>query len=137
MIEGELQRAKPDGLDTFHINLIIAALFVDADGTAHGDVQPVFRAEFRGADLRLEADGADLRSLVFEDEVDVAGLRFVTVGDFAFDEDVGEIASEKIADAAGEFGDGVDTALGHQVELELAHWECSVVREVCFVIRVP
>ena len=97
-------------------------------------MQSILRTEFHGADLRLEADGAELRGLVFQDEVDVPGLRFVAVGDFAFDEDVGEISREEIADASGEFGDRVDAALGHQVELELAHRGCSMIRDPCSVI---
>ena len=128
LVEGKLQRAETDGLDALHINLIVAAGFVDADGAAHGDVQSVLGAEFHGADLRFETDSAELRDLIFQDEINVTGLRFVAVGDFAFDEDVGEVAREEIADASGEFGNRVDAPLGHQVELELAHGACSVVR---------
>jgi hypothetical protein len=54
-----------------------------------------------------------LRHLIFQDEIDVTRLRFVAVGDFAFDQDVGEIAGEKIADASGEFGDRVNATFGH------------------------
>src|SRR6266404_6827582 len=51
----------------------------------------------------------------------MAGLGFVAVGDFAGDRDVGEVASEEVADPGGQFADREGAALGHEVELKLAH----------------
>ncbi len=123
LLEGELQSTESDRFDVLDIDLVFAARFVDADGAAHGDVQAVFGAELHGAELILEADAADLGALVFERAIDVAGLRFVAVGDFARDPDVGEVAGEEIADLGGQLGDGESAAVGHQVELKLAHWQ--------------
>jgi len=39
LLEGELQRALPTKSIFLDVNLIFAALFVDADGAAHGDLQ--------------------------------------------------------------------------------------------------
>ena len=49
LVEGELQRAQADRLDVLDVNLIFAAGFVDADGTAYGDVQAVLGAELHSA----------------------------------------------------------------------------------------
>jgi hypothetical protein len=49
----------------------------------------------------------------------------VAVGDFAFDEDIGEVADEQVTDGEGELGDGEDAAFGAEVELELAHGEVT------------
>jgi len=68
-------------------------------------VQAVFGAELHGAELILEADAFHLGAFVFEGAVDVAGLGFVAVGDFAGDPDVGEVAGEKVADLGGQLGD--------------------------------
>ena len=95
LLEGQLQRAEADRLDAFDINLIFAARFVDADGAAHGDVQAVFRAELHGAQLRFEADAANLRAFIFQRAVDVAGLRFAAIGNFALHQDVGEIFGQR------------------------------------------
>src|SRR6266446_5041310 len=51
----------------------------------------------------------------------MAGLGFVAVGDFAGDRDVGEVASEEVADPGGQFADRERAALGHEIELKLAH----------------
>jgi len=60
LLEGELQRALPHQVDFLDVNLIFAALFVDADGAAHGDLQTVLGAELDAALLLLEVNAADL-----------------------------------------------------------------------------
>ena len=57
----------------------------------------------------------------------MAGLGFAAIGDFALDEDVGEVAREQVADASREFTDGKNLAGGLEIECELAHFEWSVV----------
>src|SRR5579883_234099 len=64
LLEGELQRAQPDGLDVFNIKLVFAARFIDADRAAHGDVQAIFGPEFQARELRAKTDTADLRVIV-------------------------------------------------------------------------
>jgi hypothetical protein len=49
-------------------------------------------------------------------------LRELAVGEFAFDEDVGEVAGQEVADSAGQLADGEDAAFGDEIELELAHF---------------
>jgi len=105
--------------EILHVNLVLTALFVDADGAAHGDLQAVFGAELDAAPLLLEENAANLRAIVFQSEVDVAGLRFAAIGNFALDADVGKVFGEKVADAGGELADGPDGAGGHEVEREL------------------
>src|SRR6266481_1998246 len=126
LLEGKLERAESDRLDMLDIDLVFAARFVNADGATHRDVQAVFGAELHGAELILEADAAHLGAFVFQGAVDVAGLCFVAVGDFAGDPDVGEIAGEEVADPGGQLGDREGAAFRHQVELKLAHGRSGV-----------
>src|SRR5437667_4301658 len=119
LLEGELQRALSNQVDFLDVNLIFAALLVDADRAAHGDLQAVFGAELDAALLLLEINAADLGAIVFQSEIDVAGLGCAAVGDFALHADVGEIPGEEIADLSGQLADGEGVARGHEVESEL------------------
>src|SRR6267154_2264341 len=121
LLEGQLQSAQADGLNVLDIDLVFAARFVDADGAAHRDAQAVFGAKLHGAELILEADALRLRAFVLQGAVNVAGLRFVAVGDFAGDPDVGKVAREEVADPGGQLGDREGAAFRHKVELKLGH----------------
>src|SRR6266480_2756276 len=119
LLEGKLQRAAPNGLEIVHVNLIFAAGFVDAYGAAHGHQQAVFGAELDAALLLLEINAADLSAIVFQGEVDVAGLGLAAVGDFPLDADVREVFAEQVADLGSQLADGPGLAVGHEVEGEL------------------
>ena len=47
LLERELQRAQAHRLDVAHVNLILAAQFVNAERAANGDVQAVLGAAFQ------------------------------------------------------------------------------------------
>ena len=121
LIEGELQRAEADRLDVLDIKLIFAAGFVDADGAAHGDVQAVLGTEFQAGKLGAETDAANLRAIILEREIEMAGLGGVRVGHFALDENVGKLAGEQVADAHGEVAHRPDRAARHQRKLKGFH----------------
>ena len=121
MIEGKLQGTQTDRFDFLNVNLIFAALLVDADGSAHRDLQAVFGAELDAALLLLEENAANLGAIVLQREIDVVGLGFATVGDFALDEDVGEVTGKQVADAGGELAYGEHLAGGLEVKGKLAH----------------
>jgi len=106
--------------------LILAALLVHAEGAAHGDLQAVFGAEPGAALLLFEENAADLGAIILQGEVEVAGLGFAAVGDFALNKDVGEVPGEQVANAGGEFAYGENLASGLKVEGELAHCEWLV-----------
>ncbi len=55
---------------------------------------------------------------VLEREIEMAGLGGVGVGDFALDENVGELAGQQIADARGEVADRPDGAARASAEAE-------------------
>ena len=97
-------------------------------------MQAVLGTELDAALLLFEEDAADLGAIVFEGEVDVAGLGFAAVGDLAFDPDVGEILAEEVADASGQLADGERAAGRLQIESELAHG--GVIRDLCSVTGV-
>ena len=98
-------------------------------------MQAVLGTELDAALLLFEENAADLGAVVLEREIDVAGLGFAAVGDFAFDPDVGEILAEEVADAGGQLADGERAAGGLEVEGELAHG--AVIRDPCSVTRAP
>jgi hypothetical protein len=93
-------------------------------------MQAIFRAKLHGAELILEADAAHLGAFVFQGAIDVAGLRFVAVGDFPGDPNVSEIASEEVSDLCGQLSDRKGAPFRHQVELKLAHG-LSVKKAMC------
>ncbi len=65
MLKSKLQRALPHQLNFLDVNLMIfAALLVNADAAAHGDLQAVFGAELDAALLLLEVNAADLGAVV-------------------------------------------------------------------------
>ena len=79
LLEGELQRADAERLHAFHVNLIFAALFVNADAPAQRDFEAVFNAEFEAAAVLFEPNAADLGLFIFEREIEMAGLGFAAV----------------------------------------------------------
>ena len=113
LLEGELQRAEADRIDMGDVNLIFAARVVDAERTADGDVQTVFRFAFDSTHLIAEADAADLGARVFQGEVIMSRLRSAAVGDFAFHRNIRESAFEQFADAGGQLADFPGATLGH------------------------
>src|SRR5262249_30190376 len=82
LFKGELQRAAPGRVHALDINLILAALLVHADRTAHGHLQPVFRPESHAAHLLAKPDAFDLRFFILQREVDMSGLRLAAIRDF-------------------------------------------------------
>ena len=100
LLEGQLQRAQPHGLDVTDVHLIFAAHFVDAEGSAHADVQAILGTELDAAQLIAKADATNLRARILQSEIEVTGLRGLVIGDFAFDPNVGESAFEQTADLA-------------------------------------
>ena len=120
LLESELQRAQTHRLDVFHVNLIFAARLVHADRAAHGDVQAILGPKFHPHELIAEAHASNLRASVLQREVEMARLRGVRIGHFAFDGNIGELPGQQIANARGEVADRPDPALGHQRKLKRA-----------------
>jgi len=89
-------------------------------------VQAVLRTELDAPLLLFEKDAAHLGAIVLEREIDVAGLGFAAVGDFAFDPNVREILAEQIADAGSQLADGEGAPGGLEIEGELAHRDVLV-----------
>src|SRR2546430_3333537 len=81
-------------------------------------MQAVFGTKFQPGELCAKADATNLRVIVLEREVEMARLRGVGVGDFSFDENVGELACQQIADAPSEVTYRPDGAAEHQREVK-------------------
>src|SRR2546429_490589 len=64
-----------------------------------------------------------LGAIVFQSEVDVAGLGGAAVGDFSLHADVGEIPGEQIANFSGQLTDSKGVARGHGLKVS-----CWVMR---------
>ena len=79
-------------------------------------MQAVLRTEFQQPRLIAEADAANLRSRVFEREINMSGLRRVAIRDLTLDPNIGKSALEHVGDALGELADFPDVALRREVE---------------------
>src|SRR5256885_14779800 len=112
LIERKLQSADAERLHAFAVNLIFAALLVDADAAAECYLHAVFDAEFDAAAILLEPNATDLGLFILERELKMAGLSFTAIGDFPFDAELREILGKKIANARGKFADGERAAGG-------------------------
>jgi hypothetical protein len=110
LFEGELERARADGLHGFSDKLHLSALLVDADAATDKDVEAVFGTEAEKHGLAAEENDGELGVGVLEGEVDVAGGGGAVVGDFAFDPDIAVLLFDEFANLGDEFADGPDAA---------------------------
>ncbi len=108
-----MQRAESDRFNIIDVNLIFAARFVNADGAAHARFQSVFGAEFQSLRGAAEADALHLCFLVLQREIEMPGLGVAEIGNFAFHPHSGKRRRKQFADAARQFADGPDLALGN------------------------
>ena len=108
LFERELQRAAALRLEMLADDLIFAFRFIDRQPAARDDVDAVLDLEFQVAVGRTEHDRLDLRGLILEREVDVAGVPHPAVRDFALDPELPEAGLEGRADAGGQLRDGDD-----------------------------
>ena len=102
---------RPRGWRCSHCELVLALRLVDAEPPAGDDVQAVLEAEAQIAHRRAEHHRLDLRAVVLEREVGVAGVPDAAVGDLTFDPDVAEARLEGPADRRGQFRDRLDAPL--------------------------
>jgi hypothetical protein len=72
----------------------------------------VFELELEIAHGGAEHHGLDLGTGVLEREIHVARVPEPAVRDLSFDPDIAEARFEQVANGTGQFGDGVDAALG-------------------------
>ena len=106
LLEGLLQRALAERLEQLHRQLVLAARRVDAELSAREHLHSVARPEAHQPGVGLPDHRAQLRLLVLQREVPVAGRRELEVRDLAFDPDVQELGLEHALDPLGELGDG-------------------------------
>jgi hypothetical protein len=92
--------------------LHFAAAFVDGDAPSDDDLHAVFGAEAKQSCLRFEHDYAELRLSVFQRHVDVTGISWPVIGDFALDPDIRELAFKGGTNVGDKFADVPDLALG-------------------------
>ena len=95
LLERELQRAAALRLEMLADELIFALRFVDRQPAARDDVNAVVDLEFQVAVGRAEHHRLELRGLILEREVDVAGVPHPAVRDFAFDPELAEARLER------------------------------------------
>jgi hypothetical protein len=120
LLEGDLQRARPDGLDGVADELVLALRLVDVEVSARDQRLPVARLELETARLVAEEHGSERRVGVLQGEVDVTRAGGAQVGDFAFHQDGLEAPLEDRLDLAGQLSDGIDARphpLAEEIEL--------------------
>ena len=113
LLKGLLQGAgavKVDGVDN---QLVVASRFIDGDPAAADHMGPVLGNLRQITLLHFEQHRLDLGAGILEGEIEMAGIGFVQIGDFAGDADKGKSPLKQAADGAVELGDGQDLAIIH------------------------
>ena len=105
LVERGLQRAQPVRLERVDDELILALDLVHADASARDDAHPVLGRELQAQHARAEHHRANLRLVVLEREVDVAGAPLLAVGDLALDGDEAELRFDRGLDPGRELAD--------------------------------
>jgi hypothetical protein len=106
LLERQLPRAQPLGLELLADDLVLTLRVVDAHAAAGDDPEAVLRLELQVAQRRAEHHRLDLRLGVLQREVEMPGVPEPAVGDLAFDPRFEELFLEQRADLAGQLGDG-------------------------------
>ena len=83
LLEGELQRSAPARLELAHDQLQVAARGVDRELAARDDLEPFLGIERKPHGIAAEQDRAQLRLVVLQREVRVAGAGAAQVADLA------------------------------------------------------
>ena len=111
LVEGQLQRAVAGRLQVFDDKLVFAPRVVHADAPARGHGQSVLWFEFHQTQRGLEQHGPQLRSLVLQSEVEVAGGGGLAVRDLALHPHLTEFAFQQLPDPRRQVRDRVDGSL--------------------------
>ena len=85
LLEGDAQRPGPDRVERFDHQLIFTARLVDGEATARSDLQAVRRTKAYRAVRAAKTGRAQLRRLVTNREIPVAGSVRLKVGNLALD----------------------------------------------------
>src|SRR5579864_4136230 len=116
LLERKLQRPQSHRLDMRNVNLIFAPWLVDANRSAHCDVQSILGAEFQAAHLIAKAHTADLRLFVLQREIQMPRLRRAKIRDFTLDPQVAKFVFEQIAYTQIQLADAPDVFFRNQIQ---------------------
>src|SRR5262249_55723449 len=95
LLEGQVQRAPAPGLPHPHPDLVLPARRVEVEAAESHHLHAVLELEAHAAPAAAEEDGGDLRALVLQGEVRVAGAWHSQVGDLPLDPEHGEALLER------------------------------------------
>ena len=120
LFKRNLERARALRFQVFRRNLQFATVLVDGHPAANHHLHAIFRTKPQQARLRAEHHDADLRTLVFQREVEMAGIMGAEIGDLAFHPGVGELALNVGADRCDQLAYcPYAAAWGFETEVEL------------------
>ncbi len=122
LLKGELQRAMPLQLESLHLQLVLAAHFVNVDSPARQYGRAILRLELEVARGGPEADATQLRVRVFQREIVVTARSQLCAGDLARHPDVGKLLIEQVANRRIQLGDGKRAPLRTELQDKLFHW---------------
>ncbi len=105
LLEGRLQRAEAVRLERIADELILALDVVQAQPAAHDDAHAVLGPESQHPRGHAEHHGANLRAVVLQREVDVAGAPLPAVRDLALDEHAAERLLDDLLDGGRQLAD--------------------------------
>src|SRR5689334_14941612 len=112
LFEGDLQRAGAFGFQVLGGDLQFAAAFIDGDAAADDDLHSVVGAEAQQPGLGAEHHDTHLRGVVFQGEVEVAGLGGAEVRNLAFHPGIAKLAFQAGANVGDQGAYRPDTAFG-------------------------
>jgi len=119
LLEADLQRTGADRFDAVDDDLVVAALRVDGQCPARAHLHAALRFHAESLRRRAPDDGAQLRALVLEREVEMAGRVLAQPGDLGFQPDALVVGFQHRANFGLKFAYRVDTRLsGHSSKLE-------------------
>src|SRR5262249_10173833 len=110
LLEGQLERSEPLGLQQLDHQLVLAALRVDLDAAERHHVQAVGRLELDAAAAIAKEHGADLRLGVLQGEVCVARAVEPEVRDLALDPDRRKALLERLLQTPRQLRNAQDRA---------------------------
>ena len=115
LFECELQGAQTRRLEHLDNQLVFAASFVRAYAAARAKPLSILRTESKQSRRIAETHGGQLRAIVLQCEVEVAGRGCLAVGQLAFHPDVDETPLQHVANLEAEFRYRIDLSLKFRV----------------------
>ena len=106
LLERDLERADPFGLQVVEHHLILATRLVDRQAPPDDHLEAFLQGKPKTLCPRPEQHGPDLAALILEGEIQMPRGRGSQIGHFALHPDIGERLFQPVPDQEGQLGNG-------------------------------